>query len=291
MTDSVTSRIYDSGYRRYDGPRLGAGHTARALVAHTLQRIFGLHRPARAKVLPFLIAVIAFLPPAVFVGLTAFLPKQLSRSALPKYGDFYGFISAVVLLFVMFVAPEALCPDRRSGVLSLYLAAPLTRGRYLLAKATAVGSALLVVTVGPPLLLLIGLSLQSAGPHGPGGVALVLVRILGSGVVLSTSYTALSLAASSLTDRRAVAAAGTFIFVQATNAVVAVFVFGLHGPRWLLALSVSRAPFELTRRIHGERPLENFHLGTLPMVIGVAGWATAASLVAWNRYRTLQVTR
>ena len=288
---SATSRIYDSGYRRYDGPRLGPAHAFRSLITHTLQRIFGLHRPARWKVLPFLITTIGFIPPAVFVGLAAFLPRRLSDSALPKYGDFYGFVSAVVLLFVMFVAPEALCPDRRSGVLSLYLSAPLTRARYLLSKATAVGLALLFVTIGPPLLLLVGLSLQSAGPDGPAGVLLVLGRIALAGVVLSVFYTALSMAASSLTDRRAVAAAGMFIFVQVSNALAFGLVNGADAPRWLLSLSISRAPFELARRIHGEPIIADFNVGTTALVLAAIGWTAAASAVAWNRYRTLQVTR
>jgi len=290
---STASRIYDSGYRPYDGPRLGPGHTARALVAHTLQRVFGLHRPARAKVLPFLITLIAYLPPAVFVGLTAFLPKQLSQNALPKYGDFYGFISGVVLLFGMFVAPEALCPDRRSGMLSLYLAAPLTRTRYLASKACAVGISLLFVTTGPALLLLIGLSLQSAGPHGPGGLLLVLTRILASGLMMAIVYTALSVAVSSFTDRRAVAAATMFILVQATGAVTAALVLGANAPSWILALAMSRAPFEMARRIFGMPPLlEDAHpIGVVPLVISLTLWTVGAFALAWRRYGRLQVTR
>jgi ABC-2 type transport system permease protein len=290
---STTSRIYDSGYRPYDGPRLGPAHTARALIAHTLRRVFGLHRPARNKVLPFLITLIGYVPPAVFVGLAAFLPKRLARDALPTYGDFYGYVSAVVLLFAMFVAPEAICPDRRSGMLSLYLAAPLTRARYLVSKAVAVGTALLFVTIGPPLLLLIGLSLQSAGPHGPGGLALVVVRILGTGLMMSAVYTALSLAVSSMTDRRAIAAAGMFIFVQATSAVTAGLVFGADGPHWILAFGLSRAPFELARRIYGLPPLfdRGEYIRTGPLVLALVGWVALATAIAWQRYRNLQVTR
>lgn len=290
---STTTRIYDSGYRPYDGPRLGPGHTARALIAHTLQRVFGLHRPARNKVLPFLITLIAYVPPAVFVGLAAFLPKQISRGALPNYGDFYGFISGVVVLFTMFVAPEALCPDRRSGVLSLYLAAPLTRSRYLASKAAAIATALLFVTLGPSLLFLVGLVLENAGPRGPGRLAIVLLRILATGLMMSVFYTALSVGVSSLTDRRAIAAAGMFIFVQATSAVTAALTFGAHAPDWVLAFGISRAPFEFARRIFGLAPtIERGDLvGVWPLAISLLAWATLGAFIAWNRYRTLQVTR
>ena len=287
---TAPSRIYDSGYRRYDGPRLGAGHAARALITHTLQRIFGLHRPARTKVLPILSVAIAYIPPTVFVGLAAFLPKQI-RSTLPNYGDIYGFISAAVLVFVIFVAPEAICPDRRSGVLSIYLAAPLTRSRYLASKAAAVFTALLFVTLGPPVLLLVGLSLQSAGPDGFGGWVLVFIRIITSGVMVAAFYTSLSMAAASLTDRRAIAAAGMFIAVFASNAITGAFVFGAGAPRWLLSFSISRGPFELTRHIHGLPPFGDLTVGTAPLVVAVVVWSALAAFIAWNRYRTLQVTR
>jgi ABC-2 type transport system permease protein len=141
------------------------------------------------------------------------------------------------------------------------------------------------------LLLLIGLSLQSAGPHGPGGLALVFIRILAAGVMVAAFYTALSLAAASLTDRRAIAAAGTFIAVFASNAVTGALVFGARAPRWLLAFSISRGPFELSRRIHGEPPLPDLNMGTLPIAIAVLSWALVAAFISWNRYRTLQVTR
>jgi ABC-2 type transport system permease protein len=287
---STESRIYDSGYRRYDGPRLGPNQAFKALITHTLQRVFGLHRPARTKVFPMLSTVIAYLPPAIFVGLAAFLPKQLTGS-LPKFSDIYGFISAAVLVFVIFVAPESLCPDRRSGSLSLYLAAPLTRNRYLAAKGTSIFLALLFVTLGPPLLFLIGLSLQNGGPHGPGGWLLAFTRIVASGVFVAAFYTTLSLAAASVTDRRAVAAAGTFIVVIASNVVAGILVHAAGFSDNTFAISLSAAPFELTRRIHGEPILPDFHVSTVALVVSLASWASVALVVAWQRYRTLQVTR
>ena len=51
MTDA---RIYEQGYRRYDGPRLGSWAAVRSVWKHTVQRVLGLRRSARHKVLPFL---------------------------------------------------------------------------------------------------------------------------------------------------------------------------------------------------------------------------------------------
>src|SRR3954466_7274879 len=204
--------IHERGYRRYEGERAGWGHAVGALSLHTFQRIMGLRRPARHKVLPFLSVIIAYLPAAVFVGVIALFPQQ-GREARITYGHYYGFVTGAIFLFVTFVAPEALCPDRRWRSLSLYLASPLDRMTYLLAKAIAVVSALLLVTVGPLLLLLVGFVLQNSGPDGPWNVALTVGRILAGGVVLSVTYAALSMAVSSFTDRRAFAGAGTFLIL------------------------------------------------------------------------------
>src|SRR5205085_9256955 len=112
------ARLIDTGYRRYDGPRLGAQHATVALWKHTLRRIFGFGRPARWKLLPVASVAIAYVPNIVFVGVIALIPdSRLRNGVLPGYAFTYGFITAAIGLFVIFVAPEALCPDRRSGIL------------------------------------------------------------------------------------------------------------------------------------------------------------------------------
>ena len=208
------ARILDRGYRRYDGPRLGAGRCGPQPGRHSALRALGLRRTFWAKVLPLLSAGIAYLPAIVFVGVAALLPDSLTEEAsvLPTYPDYYGFITAAILVFVAFVAPEVLCPDRRNGMLGLYLASPLTRDTYLLAKVLAVVPVLAIVTLGPPLLLLVGLTLRRRRPRR-------LRRLPRSSccgwswaaVAISALYTALSLAAASLTDRRAVASAAVIL--------------------------------------------------------------------------------
>lgn len=288
------ARILERGYRRYTGRRQGEAHAVRSVIAHTLRRVLGLRRPARAKVLPFLSIVFAYLPAAVFVGIIAlfgrFGGREQARQIIPDYGDYYGFIISAIVLFVAFVAPEALCPDRRSRVLSLYLASPLTRLTYLLAKAMAIAVVITFVTVGPLLLLLAGLMLQGSGPDGPVEVVGVVVHIVESGLFLAALYTCVSMAIASLTDRRAVAAAATLFVIVGSAVVSSILVEGLGASGNLAALNLSGGPLDLIRRIYGEP-------GVLPgadtwvLAAGLGTWTMAGGAIAVVRYQRLGVTR
>lgn len=286
------ARIFEGGYRRYEGQRLGLAHATRAVWSHTLRRILGLGRPARSKILPVLSILLAYVPVIVFIGIAAFL-KDLSRPFLPDYGFTYGFITLAIILFVVMVAPEALCPDRRSSVLSLYLATPLTRAHYLMAKAAAVATALLFVTLGPPLLYLIGLALQDAGPKGFTGFATTFGRILLAGFVLSAFYTALSVGIASCTDRRAIAGAATFFVPQAVNIALSIIVFALKAPEWLIGFTMNQGVFAFVVSLYGLKPFRESDTN-VPMVAlfaGVVFWTVSGGALAWWRYHKLQVTR
>ncbi len=306
-TDEVASdgqaRILEPGYRPYRGARLGVGHSVWALARHTAERIMGLKRPARYKVLPFASVVIAYLPAIAFIGIVAFLPNGRNRlsSLIPGPGRYYAFITAAIILFAALAAPEALCPDKRSRFLGVYLSSPLNRSTYLLAKAIAVTGVLLLVTVGPPLLLLIGLSLQNAGPRGFPAFLGTLAQILVAGVSLSLMFGAVSLAIPSLTDRRAFASAGSLLLILGSTAITTVIVFGLHGPKNLLALAISRLPFELALRIFtlpGLPTAPNGPFGPIstPLSTGVVVGASivltlAAAGLTWWRVAATEVTR
>lgn len=288
------ARIFEGGYRRYEGQRLGAAHATRAVWSHTLRRILGLGRPARSKILPVLSIVIAYVPMVVFVGLAAFLPENIREPLLPPYALTYTFITAAILLFVIFVAPEALCPDRRSGVLSLYLATPLTRTRYVAAKAAAVATALLLVTLGPPLLYLIGLALQGAGPDGFANFMATLGRIVLAGAVLSGFYTGLSVGIASCTDRRAVAGAAVFFVPQAVNIALGIAVFALSAPEWIIGFTMNQGAIAFVLGLFGEDFGESESGYVVPMVAlasGVLLWTVSGGALAWWRYQRLQVTR
>lgn len=288
------ARILERGYRRYTGHREGQAHAVRSVMAHTLRRILGLRRPARAKVLPLLSIVFAYVPAIVFVGIIAlfgrFGGQEQAQEIIPEYAEYYDFIISAIVLFVAFVAPEALCPDRRGKVLSLYLASPLTRFTYLLAKAAAVAIVLAFVTIGPPLLLLIGLMLQGAGPDGPLDVLSVLIRILESGLTLAALYTCLSMAVASLTDRRAVAAAATLFVIIGSAIVTETLIDGLGASETFLAGSLTGGALELVRRIYGDAGVFP-QVPTIALAVGIAMWTVASGAIAVVRYQRLQVTR
>ena len=251
VASGAQATIFEPGYRPYRGARLGVAHSVRALARHSAERVLGLNRPARYKILPFTAIAIAYLPAIAFIGIIALLPNGRLRLSelIPGPGRYYGFITAAIILFAALAAPEALCPDKRSRMLGLYLSSPLNRSTYLLAKAIAVVGVLLLVTVGPPLLLLVGLALQNAGPRGFGDFVSTLGQILLAGVSISLMFGAIGLAIPSLTDRRGLASAGSLLLILGSTAVVNVVVFGLGGPTNLLVLSLSRLPFELALRI------------------------------------------
>jgi ABC-2 type transport system permease protein len=292
---TAEARILDQGYRRYAGVRLGPGHAVRSVIAATLRRILGLHRSARWKILPVLAIGFAYLPAIVFVGVVALFNRINNgqgnvREVIPQYADYYGFIISAIVLFVTFVAPEALCPDRRSRVLSLYLASPLTRMTYLLAKSAAVGVVIAIATLGPPLLLLLGFSLQGVGPDGIGGFFGILGRIVASGALVAVLFTAVSTGIASLTDRKGFAAAATLLMVIGTQIVAGTWRFGLNGPDEAMLVSLTSAPFQLVARIYG-RPDPILHVATPTLVLANLAWIAAGAATAIVRYQRLQVTR
>ena len=101
-----------------------------------------------------------------------------------------------------------------------------------------------LVTLGPPLLLLIGYTVEGVGPRRVRRLAgRRWCAILLSGVAISAALAAVSMAASSLTDRRAFAAIGIVLLVLASPILAAALVegAGLSPYWWLIAISRCRS--------------------------------------------------
>lgn len=284
------ARILDRGFRRLTTQRLGTSASLRALTLYTARRVLGLRRRFRYKLIPLVVAAGAYFPAIVFVGVAALAPEQFAQALIPGPADFLGSITGSIVLFTAFSAPETLCPDRRDRTLGLYLASPLTRTSYLAAKALAVFGVLLLVTLGPPLLVQVGQALLGVGPDGFSDVMLAIVRAVAGGVVLSVGFTAVGLAGSSLTDRRAFAAAGIFLTLILLGVVGEVLTDQLGAPAWAGLVDVTAVFPEVVARLYGDE-FDLAGVGLLPLLGGAFGWVLGlGGLVLW-RYRRLAVTR
>lgn len=285
------ARIHDRGYLGYDGPRHGTRRAMVVLGYHTVQRVLGLKRSNWQKVLPAISLLIAFIPAIVFIGIAAFLPRG-DELGLDSTADYYGFITGALFLFTAFVAPEAICTDRRSGMLGLYLASPLSRDTYLVAKFAAVAAVLGTMTLGPPLLLLIAYTLADSGPDGVDGWLIELGRILASGTAVAVFWTALSLALSSLTTRRSLASVGIFVGLLASSAVGDGLAEGAEIGDSFALFNLIGLPFEAVSRIFGVVDPEGAPLNqvdTWAIYVTLIGLIVAFGWFARWRYQRIEV--
>ena len=108
------ARLFDLGYRAYDGPRERPRRAVLTLAS--FGRPGGMVGAARASNLPAITLVIAFLPALASV-LFAVITDNVLEDDLITYGEYTFFINSALVLFAALVAPEALRPDRRSGML------------------------------------------------------------------------------------------------------------------------------------------------------------------------------
>jgi len=291
VTETGGPRILDRGYRPFEGRRGGPVNAVRSVAVQGFRSVLGIGRPARTKILPVAAAAIAYVPAIVFVGLAVLVPGGiLDPNDVASYASSYGFIISALVLFTALVAPSALTSDRRNGMLGLYLSTPLTRSTYLLAKAISVGTVLLIVTLGPPLLILIGYSFESAGPSGVLGFLGVLGRIVLSGLAIGAVYSGVSMAVASLTDRQAVASAAIVFVLLVSGTLTTTLVENTSAPDELQLANLVSVPFELVYRIFGEAsPMPE--LATAGVILANVGWAVAGWGFTWWRYRTMAVTR
>ena len=292
MTAGQDARLFDLGYRSYDGPRERPARAILTLADFTARRVLGIGRGARHKVLPAITLVIAFLP-ALFSVALAVLASGIVEGDLITYGDYMFIIGSALALFAALVAPEALCPDKRTGMLGLYLAGPLDRTRYLIAKGVGVLAAMLLITVGPLLFMLLARVLAGFGPSVTETPEL-LARIFAAGIVTALLYAALSMAVSSFTTRRAAAAVGVVLLLFIPASVARAAIESADAPEELDLLSSPFVVAELAYRIFGERgdpadPVAT--LSTWVVAAGVGATILVGGLVCWLRYRRLEAFR
>ena len=151
--------IYDLGYQRYDGPRLGRLAAAGALLGQTLRAAYGIGRGGKAKVIPFGLLVLAVLPALLAVGIAALISQAgpagngLENASPISHATYHGLTATLVMLFCAAQASELFGRDQRYGVLPLFFSRAITRIDYALARVGGLFLALFAITMLPQLVL------------------------------------------------------------------------------------------------------------------------------------------
>ena len=176
----------------------------KSLWTNGIRTALGLGRGTRAKILPAMLFLFAILT-AVIMALV--VSAAGTEEDLPSHADYYRIVSVVLLIFSAIIAPELLCPDRREGVIYLYLVRPLTTTDYVAGRWFAFFSVSMALICSGQLILFIGYTLAADEPLSYlWDNWLDVPRFLGAGLVIASFTTTLPLAISAFTTRKAYAA-------------------------------------------------------------------------------------
>jgi hypothetical protein len=277
----------------------------KAVYSNGVRTILGLGRGSLAKALPLLLFGAA-MAPAVILALVA---SQLDDIDVPGHSAYYQIVSIILILFSAMIAPELLCPDRRSGVLSLYLVRPLTSTDYVAGRWMAFFSITLLLVYSGQVLLFAGFVLSAESPLDyMRDNCLDVPRFLAAGIVVALFTTTLPLAVSAFTLRRAYAAAfviGIFIISAAAGGILT----GCedHGPpaapgecepltgesaKWFGLVAMGQVPIHLSDMIFAVENDEGLskEVAKLPDIIPIAWYLLLTggmAFILWWRYRRI----
>ena len=304
--------VYDIGYRSYDGPREGRMRARKTVFVDGVRTTLGLGRSPMAKLLPAVL-FLSVLVPAAVLALINVVAEQIPGD-LPGHAGYYQIISVILLLFAAIIAPELLCPDRRDGVLSLYLVRPLTATDYLAGRWFAFLSVALALAYSGQVVLFVG---KVLGVEDPVQYLqdnwLDVPRFLAAGLLVALFITTLPMAASAFTNRRAYAAAfviGLFLISSAVagglvdceeiqEERLGVFVEAECEPptgenaKWYTLIGIIQAPMYVNDLIFDVRDNQGLGLAMLrelPQAVPLAWYAllvVGPGAVLWWRYRRI----
>jgi len=290
---TAAGRVYDRGYRPYEG-ELGGRSAARvALLKASARRALGIRRAWRQKVIPWLLLAIATVPAIVNVGV-AYLTRDRSEGGIDiiTYQEYVG-VSTALLVFVGLTAPDVVCPDRRNRTLPLLFSRPLTGIDYVIAKVGAIAGIVFAFGFLPQVVLFVGQTLVSdAALDYVADNAAVLWQVPIAVALLAIYYASLAVAVSSFAARRIVAAAALLILLLVTSVATAVLTEGSTEPSAWEAFNLLTAPLNVRDLVFDgevtEGPLAGVD-GATPLGLGVYLSVLAASLgtLVW-RYRWVE---
>ena len=209
---TTDARVHDIRYRRDEGLRTGRRAAVWSFARWSMRRSLGAGMGWIGKAGPILIALSAFGPAIVLIGLRALFADTINFDLLTEqigFGAYAAIVGVEILMFVALIAPRLMCADRRDRVLPLYFSTAVSRWEYLAAKLLAAFCLIGFVVTVPVLTLFLGNVLFAQHPLGYLQNHFADIgRILIGGTLMSLFWAPFGLALASLTGRVAFAVTG-----------------------------------------------------------------------------------
>ncbi len=269
------STIHDIGYRHYEGRRLGRAYVMRSLYWHNLRAAYGLGRPVRAKVMPFLLGAIMLLPAA---GSVAAFAVSKEPDTLFRYSAYAPNLQVVIAIFVATQAPVLASRELRFHVIPLYFSRPVGHLDFVLAKLGAIATALFALLAVPLIVLYVG-GLVTRAPDSAEHLVRFLTGLVGC-AIYALVLGAIGMVVAAFTPRRGFGVAAVIAVFMVSAAFVAI-IQGLAemNTNWsLVGWAGLFAPFNLVDivqvRLLGA---ESSSIGIAP---GLAGGLVALAMCA-----------
>ncbi len=292
-----TGSIYDIGYRGYDGPRLGRRHAVTTLYRQSLRAVFGLGRPARAKILPAFCLTIPALLSIIVVGIMAFASRVGAQEVpgVPGHPDLSSGVGGLAMILVAAQAPELLGRDVRYRVLTVYFSRALLRVDYAFAKLAALTTAVAILLLLPQIILTVGNVLLTSDVVGAIGTELeVWPVILASTAVDALATAAIALIVAAFIARRAYATAAIFALFIVPGIIATIIIVIDVGQitHYLLLVDIGQVLGAADAWFFGVTPTNEIWVDAdLPSWLGVAAalvMGVGGSAIVAQRYRTIQ---
>ncbi len=293
-----TGTVFDIGYQSYEGTREGRSLAWKTLIIDGVKNGMGIGRGGWAKFLPWLVLSPTIATGLVFAAIAAFF-EQLGIEVdtgeganvidLPGHEDLTSVISFMILIFAAFVGPELVCPDRRNRVIHLYFVRPITMFDYLGARWCALFILLLAASLLPHITLWVGLLFGVADALGHiQDNWLDIPRFIGNSVVFAIFTTSITIAISSITDRRMIATLiiiGIIMIASIAPGIISIFnpsntVTELINLIGLIDLSSNIVP-----SIFFDTYSENYNLNIAIPIVWVILFTIGSIAATWRFYQ------
>lgn len=293
----VGGRVYDRGYRPFEGELGGRRSAVAALWRASMRRALGFRRSWRQKFFPWLLLAIVSVPAIVNVGIAYVTRDNVGdRLEIITYREYVG-VSTALLVFVGLTAPDVICPDRRNRTLPLLFARPLTGLDYVLAKVGAIATIVFAFGFIPQAVLFLGqMFVSDAALDYVRDNAEFLWKVPVAVALLSLYYAAIAVAVASFTTRRLVAAAtllvGLLFSSISAGVLTAASATSGQGSPWaalnLLALPLYVRDVVFLGSVDPDSGLGGVAGGGFLAAIVYGFVVSAALLTLWQRYDWLE---